>query len=202
MKILQIGANKGNTDNDPIWKLCQENLPESLKWDLWLVEPNIKAVEILRKNYLDCGFQNVKCIPFAISDKFEDVILYVDNDIPGNEGSQHSSLNKKHLFKMGHTDSVIVEKLVKAIPLNSILWGKIDFLQIDTEGYDGKILLGADLTHDIKKIQFEHCHLEQNEFKQVVEKLISYDYCLIFKDREDCIFKKVSNVTRQCKSFK
>ena len=60
MKIVQIGANKGNTDNDPVWKLCQENLPNSKSWDLLFVEPNMKALKILRDNYTNAGFHNTK----------------------------------------------------------------------------------------------------------------------------------------------
>lgn len=89
MVIVQIGANKGKTDNDPIWKLCQDNLPESLNYNLFLVEPNPKACEILKENYKD--FKNVTIIQKAISNYCGYIDLYVDNDDKVNHyGSQHA----------------------------------------------------------------------------------------------------------------
>lgn len=182
MIIVQIGANKGNTDNDPVWRLCQENLPESLEWDITLVEPNPKAISIITKNYKDNGFTNFTVINMGVSDKEEELILYVDNDIPGNEASQHASLDINHMYKMGHTNEAIVEYKIKCVPLSYVLPLSVDYLQIDTEGHDAKIILGADFcNHDVKVVEFEHIHLSVKERHDVHEKLVSsgYEFCWI-----------------------
>lgn len=196
MIIVQVGANKGNTDNDPVWKLVNENLPESLSWKLIFIEPNKKALAILTENYRNIGFTypNILTYNYAVSDKTQYLTLYVDNDVPGNEGSQHASLSRSHLNKLGHDDSVITEMPVYGHKLNAFLIGEkpIDYLQIDTEGWDGKILLGADLnSYKIKKIQFEYCHLEYEECRAVVKKLVDHGYKYVSKTHEDITFELV-----------
>jgi hypothetical protein len=58
------------------------------------------------------------------------------------------------------------------------LW--VDYLQIDTEGYDAKIILGADFSYfGVRTIEFEHIHLSAKERHSVHEKLVSsgYEFC-------------------------
>lgn len=198
MKIVQIGANKGNTDNDPVWKLCQDNLPESLKWELYFVEPNPKAVKILEQSYKDFLFVDI--LPYAVTDTpiMTDVQLFIDNDdLEAHAGSQHCSLLKDHLLKLQHRKEVISSIRVLAFNLNDIftLFGihedTVDYLQIDTEGYDGKILLGADLNRcKINQIEFEHCYLDPEECHKVVEKLLNHDYKLVSRTHDDLVFTK------------
>ena len=122
MKIVQIGANKGNTDNDPVWKLCQENLPDSLlNWYLYFVEPNPKAVNILRESYKK--FNHVDILPYAVTDTpiMTDNQLYIDNDsLITHAGSQHCSLYREHLKKLGHKDEVISSIRILSFNLNDI----------------------------------------------------------------------------------
>jgi FkbM family methyltransferase len=205
MRIVQVGANKGNTDNDPVWKLCQENLPESLDWYLYFVEPNPKAVEILRKSYEN--FNHIDILPYAVTDipGLQNVQLFIDNDhLISSAGSQHCSLLKDHLTRHGHSDDVISSIQVLSFNLNDIftLFGinngidddLIDYLQIDTEGYDGKILLGANLSAlNIKKIEFEHCHLDPEECRKVVEKLLNHSYQLVSRTHDDLVFERKIN---------
>lgn len=192
MNIVQIGANKGKTSNDPVWKLVNENLPESLSWNMTLIEPNPKAIDILKENYTSIGFiKNILIYNYGVSDTLGYRSLYVDNDVPGNEGSQHASFNKSHLHKLEHDDSVITEIRTYCYKLDNFLfYNTVDYLQIDTEGWDGKILLGADLgISKIKKIQFEYCHLEYEECRAVVKKLIDFGYKYVSKTHEDIIFE-------------
>ncbi len=195
MKIVQIGANKGNTDNDPVWKLCQENLPESQSWDLLFVEPNMKALKILRDNYTNAGFHNTKFLQVAASYESNILTLHLDHDnIEGSEGSQHCSLYKDHMHKMGHSDSVLSTVLVSSLTLADILKiadGTVDYLQIDTEGHDAVILLGCNLSKfDIKKIEYEHLHIGNTINNEVNNHLTTHGYHLVNKNHEDSIYEK------------
>jgi len=189
--IIQVGANKGNTDNDPVWKLCQENMPASLDWKIDLIEPNPKAVEICRENYRVAGFTNVVVFCCGISDTHEELDLFIDNDVPGNEGSQHASMNRSHLHKLGHSDQVISTRRVTCYPLHEFFHESVvDILQIDTEGYDAKVLLGCDFTGlTIKKIQFEHIHISPEEFAAVVSKLEEIGYKRTYFGPEDVVYE-------------
>lgn len=187
MIILQIGANKGNTDNDPIWKLCQEQLPNSLHWELYFVEPNPFSLDILKINYELAGFKNTNYFNCAITDQFKSVILYIDNDRA--LGSQHCSLHKDHMYKMGHHESVISEIEVQGVQLSEILDKinkPIDFLQIDTEGHDAVILLNCQLKkYNIKTIEYEWIHLKNQELEMLHSHLIQQGYTFIHREGED-----------------
>ncbi len=195
MNILQIGANKGNTDNDPVWKLCMDNYPKSLDWKMVFVEPNRVALDILKDNYLEKGFlpSAISCYYYGISDEHSNGILYIDNHIAGNLTSQHASLDKNHLIKMGHDEDAISELHITIYPLKSFLdvYRDLDYLQIDTEGHDGKIILGVEsfTKYSVKLIEFEYCHLETEECKKVIAKLYNEGYEYVSKTHEDIIFK-------------
>ena len=196
MIIVQIGSNKGNTDNDPVWAMCNANIPQSYDWELILVEPNPKGVAILSKNYIDAGFKNVKVINCGVSDKEEDLILYIDNDVPGSEASQHCSMKKSHMHKMGHADSVITEHPIKCVTLSSILPPKVDYLQIDTEGYDFKVLMGCDFTrHKIDIIEYEHVHISEEENSLLRKRLEENGFRETGKTAEDTQFQYVGDGT-------
>lgn len=194
MKIVQIGANKGNTDNDPVWALSQKHLPESQDWQFIFVEPNIKALKILKDNYISAGFHNIKLLQVAVSNKSDIISLYIDHDVPGSEGSQHASIYKDHMYKMHHKDMDITSVDVSCVTLSDVLNmadGEIDYLQIDTEGHDGVILLGCNLNHFyVKTIEYEYIHLDQHTIHLVNNHLLSCGYILQNKTKDDYIFRK------------
>lgn len=190
MRIVQVGANKGNTDNDPVWKLVQANLPNSLDWSLVLIEPNPYAVKILRETYKD--FSNVHILECACGDEDGQSILYVDHLDEGN-GSQHASLIYNHLIKHDHKSEVIGLISVKIHKLGDLIDSScpIDLLQIDTEGYDYKVLLGCDLSKfDIRRIQYEHCHLSHNDAQLASTYLIGNGYQLVSANVIDSTYER------------
>lgn len=187
MNILQIGTNKGNTDNDPVWKLCQENLPESRRWKLILIEPNKKALDIAKHHYYNSDFANIIFYNVGVSDKVEELTLYIDND----EVSQHASCIKNQILKMGHTENELTEVKIICYPLSTFMFHDIDYLQIDTEGYDGKILLGYDFKYKPKVIEFEHFHLPLKERMKVQEILEDNGYEFIWINAEDVRYELI-----------
>jgi FkbM family methyltransferase len=190
MRIVQVGANKGNTDNDPVWKLVQANLPDSLDWHFVLIEPNPYACEKLVETYK--AFKNVKIFYCGCADVDCQSTLYVDN-LDEKSCSQHSSLIYDHLIKHDHKPEVIGLVSVILRTLNNLLDSSlpIDYLQIDVEGYDYKVLLGCDLTKfNIKKIQYEQCHLNEGEKQAAHEYLVKHGYKLIKMDLLDVIYEK------------
>lgn len=192
--ILQIGANKGATDNDPVWEMCQKNLPESLNYQLCLVEPNPKACDILSENYK--RFKNVNIIQKAVSSKSGFIDLYIDNDEKENHyGSQHASVYRSHLLKMGHKESVISSIQVECVTLENIIINndlkKINYLQIDTEGHDADILLGCNLSNfNIDKIEFEYVHIDYLLLKELNVHLAKHNFIIERYTREDIVMRK------------
>ena len=184
MNIIQIGSNKGNTDNDMIWAICEQAKPQSYKWNLTLVEPNPHAMSILKKSYEK--FENVRFVEAAVSNKRGSSYLYVDNvDKVGHEGSQHASLNRSHLLKMGHQKADISSIQVSIILFDDLVGynQQIDLLQIDTEGYDFDILMSIDLNkYSINRIYYEHVHMTKKQHDIISDKLKTHGY----KQQKSC----------------
>lgn len=56
--------------------------------------------------------------------------------------------------------------------MNKYNFPHVDFLKIDAEGYDAKIIMLIDFSkYDIRKIQFEHHHMTPEVKKEVIKKL-------------------------------
>jgi FkbM family methyltransferase len=186
-----VGANKGNTDNDPVWKLVQANLPNSLDWSIVLIEPNPYAIKILRETYKDFG--NAHILECACGNEEGQSILYVDH-LDEGDGSQHASLIYNHLIKHDHKPEVIGLMSVKIHKLGDLIDSScpIDLLQIDTEGYDYQVLLGCDLNKfDIKQVQYEHMHLKGGEKEMAHDYMTKHGYKLIRADIVDAIYERV-----------
>ena len=139
--ICQIGANDG-ISADPIYDYIKENN----NVEAHLVEPQIEAFNLLKKNYKDIKDQNrIYFYNYAITNKNEKIKLYKNTAENGTDG--HSSLlirdldivNNITVAKYTEDDyelvnGLTVKKLKKKIKKN------IDVLVIDTEGYDVEIV--------------------------------------------------------------
>lgn len=82
--------------------------------------------------------------------------------------------NYKHLIEYVEYDSITISDLSKEINLKDL-----NFIQIDTEGYDLQILKQFDLTN-IKYIKLEHWHLSLEE-KEELKELLKNDYNYTFE---------------------
>lgn len=192
--FIQIGSNVGDTHNDPIYsKVMNEN------WRGILVEPNPKAYAKLLENYSTVKDLTFLCL--AISDQIGKITLFVDNYNIDNNGkgvgtSQHASCSKHIIVnKLQHPESDITAVDCDAITLNQLFSQfNITYLKLlclDTEGYDGKILLATEFQNiQIDTIQFEYIHLETSELNAVVSHLNYYGYKKISSTGEDFIFAK------------
>ncbi len=194
VNFIQIGANVGNTDNDPLYSIVMKNP----NWVGILVEPNPKAFKELVKCYKDCPnlyFENV-----AVSDVNGEIELYVDNyDIDNNgkgEGtSQHASCDLEVIVnRLDHPQHTLASVVCQSTTLGSLLdkYAVTDlaWLIIDTEGFDHKIILATDFSkYNIQKIQFEFIHMGQN-IDIVDQYLKGFSYSRCGQTQEDFIYIK------------
>ncbi len=148
MVVFDIGANEGN------WSL-----------DLLKINPNvfIYSFEPSPINYSILSFRlkdfnNVKVFNCGIGETNNTLPLY---DYGDSDGSEHASLQKEVLTRE-HYSKTISEHLVDIKTIDSFVKENyiqsIDFIKIDTEGYEMPCLLGAKNSIErgiIKIIQFE-----------------------------------------------
>jgi FkbM family methyltransferase len=179
MKILQIGAHKGNDDMTDIIKRYDKDHIEIII----LVEPQSQY----NNNLLDCYRDyNIKIENLVIVDNPEiDKVNFfrcVDE-----KDSEISSLDLNHLFK--HQKSNYIETEFDCITINNLLEKynivDLDILFIDTEGFDDKIIKSIDYDKfNIKSIFYENLHIENNSLIEflndksysVSEKILSYGW--------------------------
>ena len=194
---FQIGTNNGN---DLFRELVKKNKPDTVI----LVEPNVNLINEIKRNY--SGIKNVYIYNNAIYyNNDEEIELYIpakngiigtraDNGITYNTG--HFSLvpmndwgNKNDMVKIT-TKSITFDKICSSHNITNI-----EYLQIDTEGFDTEIIKMIDLSkYKINKIRFEKWGFEserftnhnkelsnelgQNGMINAINKLISYKYIL------------------------
>lgn len=182
--FVMIGANIGNTDNDPVWPELLKN-PETRAY---LIEPNPKAYKKLVENCQP--FPNVKCFDFAVGNKDEEVFLYVDNYENSDGLSQHASCVEDQVL-FDHAEDEFKPTKIKCQQLTletflkneSISNEKIRTLVIDTEGYDYSIIksINFDLVN-VDNVLFEYCHVggpharDQDKIREIYLYLLSFRF--------------------------
>ena len=198
--IIQIGANVGNSDADPVWPVLQQNPTATA----YLIEPNPKAYAKLKENYKP--FPNVKCFNYAVGDADGTITLYVDNYENTEGTSVHASCSYKHLLGHGHAEDehppTALEcrqvTLYSFLKEEGILDEEIGALVIDAEGYDEQIIKSIDFGRiSINRVWFEWCHIggpharDPVRIRELNAYLTSFGYQVSPVDQVDAIAIKL-----------
>jgi len=195
--IIQIGSHVGDTSNDPIFNIVDNNT------NLILVEPVPYLFEQLKKNY-NKKFENNNII--FINKAVSNFIGEIEMTIPSEKNdysklpfwaSQLASVNSEHAT--GHIDSLLVEKIiVETTTINQIVKEynikQIDLLHTDTEGHDYTIIMNYNFEIKPNKIMFENKHMDGLfkrgiKYRELLNKLSSLGYKLIEQNSEDTTLK-------------
>ena len=174
LAVLQIGSCDGVQGKDPIFSHVDLTNKDAI-----FVEPvpyiYKQLVENYNKRYLNNSFKFINNAVTTTGDEKTFYFVSENNnfdEINNNNASfvkELGSLNKLHidahkLDKFNINNINKEEIILNTITINDIIndynVNSIDFLHIDTEGYDYDILMSLDLTHvKPKKIMFEHTHI-------------------------------------------
>ena len=181
--VVEVGANDGKTGDPAHFFIQSRQQCKAL-----LIEPVPYLFERLRRNYSHvpgCVPLNVAIGPVLGSAS----IYYIDPDAKKSFPElppyfeELASFDKSKITSIlgDRAASLLRERVVKTIPLRTLLEergiSKVDFLQIDTEGYDYEVLktfpfdLGPPLL-----VCFEHCHLSQSDRIAAVSLMVNYGY--------------------------
>lgn len=143
--FIDVGANIGEWSN-----LVLEHLPEPTKGKGLLFDPSDAAIKILTEKFRQTA--GIEILQTAVSDFPSEMFFYEEPD-----AGVTSSL------VAGYGKTTAVKKLVKVTTLDLEVekrqWEYIDFLKIDTEGYDLHVIKGAAKLLKQQKIgvvQFEY----------------------------------------------
>jgi len=165
--FFQIGTNNGD---DVFKELCLKENPDVII----LVEPNKMHIESIKKNYL-------KMKNFHI---FNNAIYYEDDKdielyLPAIDGVYGNKAENGHTYSNGEFSLIpmndwgekknMVKLKAKTITFDTICQKlnitDIEYLQIDTEGFDSEIIKMLDLNkYNIKNIRYEKWTFPEDRF--------------------------------------
>lgn len=187
IKFIQIGAADGQ-ENDPVHRFVKEH-----GWRGVLVEPLPKNFARLQKTY--AGVDCVHLVNAAIAPKPGTLKLYY-LDRPDLKGSaQLTSFSREHIIKHKHiefAESEIREIDVPCISVAELVkthsFEDFDFLQIDTEGMDCKLINTLDFNLlKPKVINFEFIHSPEHEVNATILKLRQAGYQFMVPNTYDLL---------------
>lgn len=187
--IVQIGANVGNTNSDQLYGFlkkhcCETNCKGKTRCRAVLVEPVKHLFEQLTANY--AGFEGVECENVAIAEvagtrnfyRLREGIDPVAQGLPAFAHELGSFLPENLTSLWSHdpgnetlrkfVDANIVIDKIPCLTINDLLrkhgLSELDFLQIDTEGYDYQVLRALNFQEITPRyINYERIHLQKDE---------------------------------------
>lgn len=180
-KIIVVGANDGLSFDD-LFEAIHPQLTSGI-----LLEPSSRYYKDLKNNTKN--FPNLQVLQIAVNSKSSNLTLYQLNDLGLKKmpdwGRGLGSISKDHLLKYeGVLEEDIEFETVEGKEFNSIIKEynlfSVDYLQIDTEGFDGKIIKMIDFElFSARLIKFEVANLSQEEVFEVKKVLESQGYFLV-----------------------
>lgn len=190
--VVEVGANDG--------LFCSNSFPFIQRnWRALLTEPNPRLFKILQSRY--ATNPRVKVFPFACAAQKGHAQLFLGRD----SESGYSTLCEEDSWWFAQTRSS--ESIqVPLIPLQDLLDqagfpSNLDFLSVDTEGYDYHVFLGLDFKkHRPRLIMTEDEKPPHTYSVQKYTLLVNNGYSLIKKIRNNSIFA-LNDIYKLSKAF-
>lgn len=178
-----MGIKKGDTVVDLGANIGLFSLYATLKGakKIYAIEPLESNIKAIGKNFEINSYKKPTIIKKALTDKKGETNLYIDN--LHSESSTVNKAKKKGSSKKIRVQTDTLENLMEEHSID-----KIDFLKIDCEGAEGKIVgtLNEKLSVKIKNISIEyHNHLSLTNNFDLATKLESLGYSIKIKESDD-----------------
>ena len=176
--LIQVGVNYGDDE------YASHNKSGSYDFIL-LVDANPLCIEHARENYKN--IPNIKFQVSAIAGDNRDAIFFIPlhGHLKG-EGSEHSSLNRKHLIKHNYDEAFFKEINMKCKTIADLMdennLTELETLIIDVEGVDYEVMIGIDLIkYKFEQIIFEDFHMTTIELTEIEQKFKKAGYSNVRK---------------------
>lgn len=184
---IDVGAHNG--------EMAEIVLKQFIIKKLFLFEPNPDCIKNLKK----IKKKNIKIFNYALGNIEKKVYLNIGHissmsTINKIENKSFYTFLKKILIGLFYLKKNIYKKkiLIKQIPLFKILKNnninKIDFIKIDTEGYEYNVLKGLKRYLDVVNILLLECHYDDSliknyNFETINKFLVKKNFRLISKNK-------------------
>jgi FkbM family methyltransferase len=176
--FVQIGAHDGR-HRDPLYPYVAKYRLRGLA-----LEPQKAVFAQLQHTYQN--YPGVTCINVALAKSSGSLPFYTV------EGDSSLGTFNKNLLPTDR--GPVQESLVPTVTFNELVRqyrvGRVDFLQIDCEGYDYEILKMMDFKKFTPQIiNFEHVLLSETDRRAAEELLVSYGYEFFRHGMDTCAYK-------------
>lgn len=193
-RFIQIGGNDGVSFDGLYWKIAARKNCDGI-----ILEPSPKYFKLLEVNYKN--FTSIRLLPYAIFENIGTLELYELNEVGLKSHPKWAagigSVDINHLLNLNVKPEEISKIEVEGITFNHLMeihssFTNVDYLQIDTEGYDLQILKTIDFKKfKAKIIKFEFKNLSYSEQEKAVS-LLKNDYQLFRVDMDlVCLTKEM-----------
>lgn len=155
------------------------------------IEPNPLAFEILEANIFENQLENVQTFNLALSDKSETANFYLDK-------TENGWWSTAGFIEGAWTGDQQSERTsVKTASLSELIREPVDFLKMDIEGAELKVLRASESVLPlIKQLAVEfHPHSEQN-LEDLVFLLEKHFQLTLYQDGREITFKKANQSTK------
>ncbi len=167
--FFDIGANTGQTVKD-----IRKVFPKTA---IWSFEPVEKTFKILQVNTVN---QKVNCFQIGFGSQDMETEILISND---NSVSEMNSIFNVGIKNINSLEKEIIQiKKLDTFCINHSI-NKIDYVKIDTEGYDLEVLKGSYELLKNQSISFVEVEVSMNpentyhvKFEKIKEYMESFDY--------------------------
>lgn len=190
-KFIQIGGHDGVSFDFLYYKIMEREVAGII------LEPSPKYFKQLERNY--DGKRGVNLVQKALYHANKEISLYEVNDKGLLKLSQYGigfgSVNKSHLLKHGLEEDEIDHYEVGGITFERLIeqfpeFSEIDYLQIDTEGFDFEILKMIDFSSfKVNFIKYEKENLSKEDLVQSERLLRSKGFEIIGDENDNYCFR-------------
>lgn len=133
--VLDIGANIG----------CTALLFGEIAKKVYAFEPSETTFAFLKKNIAHSGWNNITALNVGLgAEQGETTLTFAPNNRSGGFVSDQTQAS------VGHTVEKIVIRQLDEVA-NEQKWGKVDFIKMDVEGFEGNVLRGGVKTLEANK---------------------------------------------------
>jgi FkbM family methyltransferase len=198
-RFIQIGGNDGISFDGLYQKIISREKKSGI-----ILEPSPTYFKLLEANYK--SFPSIKLLPFAIFEHRGKLELCELNEVGLKNhpawAAGIGSVDINHLLNLNVKPEEISKIEIEGITFKDLLemhpdFSSIDYLQIDTEGYDYQILKTIDFnSFNVKAIKFEFKNLPLLEQKHAIS-LLSENFQLYRDDLDMVCLKK--GMTMKCR---
>jgi len=183
--VLDCGANIG------IFSLFAGHVNKTS--EIYAFEPSSGIFKILEEVVRINGLGNIHPCKFALGDRNEDVSMLTVEDGLGVLNVVENSIHRNYSgVQYQHKENVKMLTMDEFV-FNIKKLSRVDFIKIDTEGYERQILTGAGRTikefHPVITCSAYHLPDDKKEIPRLLLKMCpEYKWCLENKGEEDFVF--------------